>query len=330
MSIDTEAADWFARMHGPDASDARHAFSTWYADAAHAAAYDRLVRIWDQTKFLANTPTGRARNLEAARPGWSGRSAIIVGASLLLAAALAIIPIGPFGPGAKDAGIPVATSEAATGPEGRRTIELLDGSRVLLDRSSRLRFAFNGAERRLRLIAGRARFDVAHDPGRPFVVEAGGGSITAHGTLFDVSLAPRGITVVLLRGAVEVRDGRAGSMPSQIRNLLPGQKVVLLGGMLGAPVAASRADAQWLPVMLDFDAMPLGGAVAVFNRSSGRFVHLDPTLGDGLRVTGSFRRDDPDAFAATLAATFGLDVRRNDDASLTLIPGRGANSGKKP
>jgi len=330
MSIETEAADWFARMHGPDASGARDAFAAWYADAPHAAAYDQLVRTWDQTKFLANTPIGRARNLETARPYGVGRAAIMAGTSLLVAAALAIMIVGPFGHRAKTADGPVAATEAMTGSAGRRTLALPDGSHVLLDRSSRLRLVFSGAERRLRLIAGRARFDVAHDPGRPFVVEAGGGSVTAHGTMFDVSLAPNGMAVVLLRGAVDVRDDRAGSTPSHVRTLVPGQKVLLFDGMLGAPVTATPADAQWLPAMLDFDAIPLGEAVAAFNRSGGRAVHLAPGAGDGLRVTGSFRRDDPDAFAATLAATFDLDVRRDGDASLTLMPRMRDRPAKKP
>ena len=36
---------------------------------------------------------------------------------------------------------------------------------------------------------GRALFDVAHDAGRPFVVEAGARQVTALGTRFDVRLA---------------------------------------------------------------------------------------------------------------------------------------------
>src|SRR3546814_15175781 len=53
-----------------------------------------------------------------------------------------------------------------------------------------------------------ARFDVAHET-RPFVVLAGGGSVTARGTIFDVSLDRyERVTVRLLSGAVDVERPR--------------------------------------------------------------------------------------------------------------------------
>ncbi len=69
---------------------------------------------------------------------------------------------------------------------------------------TRLRTALLGAARRVirdclreqrdtrrtvRLLRGRAFFDVARDPDRPFTVEAGDARVTALGTAFAVSLA---------------------------------------------------------------------------------------------------------------------------------------------
>jgi transmembrane sensor len=271
MNTEKNAADWFARMNGPDAADARDEFAIWYADPDHAAAYDHLARTWDQAKFLANTPTGRARNLDLARPRFgTHRRTIALGASLMLGVVLCVaLVVRVSQPGPIQVGARTETRTTSSG-EGRRVIALADGSRIILDRASRLDIAFTVAERRLRLRVGRARFDVAHDLVRPFVVAAGGASVIAHGTMFDVAFELKGVAVVLLRGAVEVRGAASGIAPTSVRHLVPGQKVMLSGGTLSAPIVAPARDTQWVQPMIEFDATPLGDAVTLFNRAGGR------------------------------------------------------------
>lgn len=327
MSIEDSAADWFARMRGPDAGALRDAFAAWHADPDNAAAYAHLVRTWDQAKFLANTPTGRTRDL--ARAGSGGRHlrlAFALCASVLLALALGIMMID-WRPLSAPAAPAIASAVSSRG--AMRVISLPDGSRVTLDRASRIDIQFGSAERRLRLIAGRARFDVAHDAARPFLVEAGSGRVIAHGTIFDVAVAPRGVEVVLLRGAIEVRGGGAAGSLARVRHLLPGQKVALVDDALGIPTAAAAIDTAWTEPMIEFDAMPLDAAVAAFNRGGGRTIRLDGLGPRRMLVTGAFRRDDPEGFAATLAATFGLAVRPDKGAGLALVPGAPAPALKK-
>src|SRR3546814_2068180 len=48
---------------------------------------------------------------------------------------------------------------------------------------------------------GRAMFDVAHDASRPFVVDAGLGTVTALGTRFQVQRNEDRVSVTLLEGA---------------------------------------------------------------------------------------------------------------------------------
>jgi transmembrane sensor len=81
--------------------------------------------------------------------------------------------------------------------------------------------------------------------------------------------------------------------------------------------------------MIEFEGMPLGDAVAAFNRTSARAIAVEDASARALRVTGAFRRDDPEGFAAALAATFGLKVRREADARLALV-GAPPAAAKKP
>ena len=68
-----------------------------------------------------------------------------------------------------------------------RALVLQDGSQVTLDTSSSIRVEESDSRRVVRLLAGRARFQVARDPARPFIVRAGGQQVIALGTVFTVT-----------------------------------------------------------------------------------------------------------------------------------------------
>ncbi|MDH7976001.1 FecR domain-containing protein, partial [Sphingomonas sp. AR_OL41] len=230
-----EAADWFARMHGPDAERARLDFERWRAaDPTHRAAYARLDREWDFARGLRNTALGRARQLPRRRglAGMWGRPRyVLAGAALCLAAIVAGVGwhrARPFDP--------AVAATLASGVGQIRTLRLPDGSRVTLDTDSAVMLAFDDTRRVVRLMRGRARFDVLHDPARPFVVEAVDRSVVATGTLFDVALWRGDLRVSLLRGAVDVRRGTAPrSLSGVVAHLGAGQSCAL-GPGAAAPV----------------------------------------------------------------------------------------------
>src|SRR3546814_3966246 len=68
----------------------------------------------------------------------------------------------------------------------RRVVTLADGSTVSLDAASEVRVAYSERARELALVRGQARFDVAHDPRRPFAVQARDQRVVATGTAFNV------------------------------------------------------------------------------------------------------------------------------------------------
>lgn len=316
---------WFARMRGPDAPAHREAFARWHGDPDNAVAYACLVRIWDQAKFLASTPTGRDRDLgRAGAYRGAGRAAMRAGllaaAGLCLALAFSLEFLQPTG--MRGLQQPRVTSGAVAA----RTLSLPDGSQVTLDRTSQVRLAFTGTERRLRLTAGRARFDVRHDGRRPFIVDAGEASVIARGTLFDVALAQRGLQVTLIRGEVKVRAQTAGGAAT--RRLTAGQRIEFLGGALSSPLPVNPEETLWPSDMIAFERTPIDRAVAVFNRTSSRIIVLRVPEAAELVVTGVFRRGDPAGFAAGLAATFDLELRTNPDGSLALVERPGARAAK--
>jgi len=78
------------------------------------------------------------------------------------------------------------TVESGTDERNREVI-LTDGSKVWLNRSSKLTYSavFSTETRNVRL-KGEAFFDIAHDPSKPFIIDAGKANIRVLGTSFNV------------------------------------------------------------------------------------------------------------------------------------------------
>src|SRR3546814_17782156 len=80
-------------------------------------------------------------------------------------------------------------------------------------------------ERRVDLVAGRAFFRVAPDPSRPFIVNAGGKSVRAIGTAFEVSFEHGNMVVTLAEGKVRVEETGSGSGSGT--DMAPGGQLVI-------------------------------------------------------------------------------------------------------
>jgi ferric-dicitrate binding protein FerR (iron transport regulator) len=104
----------------------------------------------------------------------------------------------------------ISMNSVTTPRGGQYRVVLSDGSKVLLNAASSIRYpvAFTGKERRV-VVTGEAYFEVAPDKSKPFRVEAGGQAIDVLGTSFDVNVyadEPDQRTT-LLTGSVKVSSG---------------------------------------------------------------------------------------------------------------------------
>lgn len=317
-AVHREAADWAALLHDRDADVDQTAFERWRAvDPRHAEAYARVERNWSRAELIAQTSYGRARRLPEAR-----RKRTMTQPRFVMAAAavLAIVMLGavfasPYGP------LGLWPRHRFSSDVGQiRTVALPDGSTATLDTDSALRVAFNGRERRVSLARGRARFDVAHDPDRPFIVEARNGSVVARGTLFDVSLVGGKFEVTLWRGSVEVRKDDHQTTPARaVERLRPGEKIAFVDSQdLPAPTPASAAERGWTSGMLGFDQTRLMDVVAQANRYSPAKISLADSKIADLRVSGAFHARDTAGLARSIAESLHLSLTRNSSGDFIL------------
>lgn len=114
----------------------------------------------------------------------------------------------------------------STPPSTLTSLTLDDGTRVLLSANSRLEYPkeFAAQQKRIVTLSGEARFDVAKDANRPFIVSAGKMQTQVLGTVFDVNAYPGNASAVTLyRGRVLVSP----STSSPAKEILPGQCATL-------------------------------------------------------------------------------------------------------
>jgi transmembrane sensor len=316
-----EAAAWIARMQRADADTARPELDVWLAaDPRHRRVYERMSARFGEAALLRHSAVyGQSRDRprrSAIRYG-AGLAALAAAASVLLIVRSPVdapVPAGDHTAAARSPAAP-AMVRFETGPSGAKAVHLADGSFVTLDRGSLLEVMLGRDRRDLVLRRGRARFDVAHEA-RPFVVTAGGDTVTARGTIFDVAMEKGGkVRVALLRGAVDVTS--PGTRP---RRLAPGQQIALARGGIAPAAAITPGDPAmtWADGLVDYDAIPLGQLIKRANRYAARPIVLgDPALAC-IRASGRFRVDDPDRLQANLARLFDLTVDTSDPREVVL------------
>ncbi|HVF95520.1 MAG TPA: FecR domain-containing protein [Sphingomonas sp.] len=329
---DEAAAAWDAQLRGTKTSFRNHhAFQTWLQqDPEHQRAHDRLQAAIRMLRMNADLPElsalrDEARNSVEASKRRRWASVFAVAAALAIVFLLAIAT-PRTAPGAAILARLHGEQLYATTRDERTRIELADGSVVTLDADTRIAVRLGAARREIKLQNGRALFKVAKDPRRPFVVRAGERTITALGTLFDVSLSPRELRVTLAEGSVAVKPLASGrGTPPQI--LKPQQQLVAFAGATKPTLRTVDVDNAlgWADRQIFFEDEPLASAIDEMNRYAGSKIVIDPSVAD-LRINGMFRMSNQQGFVDALKIALPVDVRRDSQGRL-LVSRRAGSEG---
>lgn len=211
---------------------------------------------------------------------------------------------------------PIRTEHFATARGEHATVELADGSTLTLDGATRVDVTLAPDKRTVALTAGEAYFDVAHDPARPFTVEAGGSSARVLGTAFDLDLTRGRVELAVYRGAV--RFGRASGDPSA-QVVRAGWRSRFSDGAASSPRRFDVTREGWRQGWLDTDGMRLGDVVEALNRQGGPVVLAPPASLADMSIAGRFRLDDPAMLLDAIGDAYGFRVEREADG-LRLEP----------
>ena len=311
-SADVEASAWLARRDRGLTASEQDAFLQWLrADPGHPVALQRLDRAWSALDALAAwQPTDAAHpnpDLLAGAPRRPRRVAWwSAGVGAGLAAMLALLVFRT----PSDSPDPTLVSPGVRVVPRPEQQALTDGSIAEVNHGGRLDLAFGGAERRVRLREGEVYLTVAKDAARPFLVEAGGVTVRAIGTAFNVRRDRDAVDVIVTEGRVQLEP--AGGAPVTLNageraRAEPGQRSVV---SIADPASIAR-ELAWRTVRLEFEALPLESVIVEFNLRNQRQLAIGDAAAGRVKVAGTFRADEPEAFARLLELSFGIVVHRN-------------------
>ncbi len=321
---DEQAATWCLRLaEGELPRRLQEEFDAWNADPENAKALDEATITWTAADAAADMPeiihfrtealdNLRRVNLRRWRPrlldGTARRFALV--ACLLVA----IVSVGLVFQNLDQA------ESYRTDVGERRLVVLADGSKLSLDADTEVTVLLKHDRRDLTLMHGRAKFDVAKDPLRPFTVTAGNKVVVATGTSFSVEMVDNTVHVLLYSGhvailsaddhkAIQVKDhkaartGQGAGEPDQA--LEPGSELIASVDRQ-APASIKATDRvqslAWEAGQLAFNDEPLSSVVERSNRYSSEKIVVEDTSLRDLPVNGIFTAGDTEALAAGLAA----------------------------
>ncbi|QMV63317.1 FecR family protein [Pseudomonas berkeleyensis] len=284
----SQALDWLLLLENAD-DDCRARFAEWLAASpANAEAFERAQRCW-QAPILVTA----AARLERSRQTAPKRSRRI-GRTLAIAASLLLV-----------VGITLQSdlllrlrADHVTAIGQRQSLDLADGSRVLLNTGSAFSSQIDERQRVTQLLRGEAYFDVAKDSSRPFQVAAGPILISVRGTAFSVRYLGDEAEVSVERGEIEVHTRGNDS-----RIYLASGDSIRVGpdGIGNRTHGATANQLAWVQGRLIFDDRPLHEVLDELRRYYPGWIINGNSRLDDLRITGNYRLSEPTDIMRSLA-----------------------------
>jgi len=234
----------------------------------------------------------------------------------------------------------------------QKQLTLNDGTIVELNTNSVIEVAYTAEQRKITLIRGEARFDVAKDKNRPFTVISGHNSFTALGTIFNVQrenissvellvkegrvlVAEANVHVAKLLNAISVSDQQLTAPLSlatsqqvtelavQDDNILTaGEKIAIANDVSSATQSLSAQEVKkelaWQQGMLIFDGEPLTQVLKEVQRyNQVKFTPINNELAK-LRVSGYFKTNDINGLLQSLSYNFKINAQELTSNTYTL------------
>ena len=310
---DLTAAEWAVRLNERSLSvDEQTELDRWLdADSRHRGALLRARAAWADLDRLAALG-GRSESTTANDRQRATAPPVLRNRRRFIATAASTVFLGVAG-----AWWVWRSDQTYVSQLGEvRRVTLSDGSRMVLNTATEVTVRFDKARREVELAAGEGLFQIAKDPGRPFIVRAGSVSVRAVGTVFTVRALDERVDVIVTEGIVDLVDE---SLPGGrlLRRVAANQHASVMETRQ-VEVQSIRADEAerrlaWRDGMVEFDGETLETAVAEINRHNRRHIVVDDSGLASRPVVGLFRANDPDNFAATVAAALGAQSVNQDD-----------------
>lgn len=219
-----------------------------------------------------------------------------------------------------EVGVPGKVTVASASDEKNIELLLADGSKIYLNRASKLTYPKEfGRNNRKVSLRGEAFFDIAPDASRPFIIDAGKASVRVLGTSFNV-MTDNGHNEV----EVYVSSGKV-----MLSSTDGSQSVTLEPEYVGKVSEAASSQTlntnvnylSWHTELLIYDGERLEVVFEDLNRTFNIEIRAgDPAIND-FRLTSPFEQQPQDTIIKLICTTFNLRSVR-EEGGYILYPGQ--------
>lgn len=344
--IEETASLWVSRLDRGLSEEEVRALRAWLAASyRHQEVFLEMAELFDRMDSLSvlselfDPPAVQAEPVRRV-----GRMAWAVAASVLalVFAVNLIVPQMPWNPFAGEGEARVVASGPTlyeTGIGAHSTINLPDGTKLLLNTDTRVAVTYSEHERLLVLKKGELHVKVAHDKERPLRVRAGDRIVEAVGTAFNVYLKDeRNFDVIVTEGRVQVKPLKikqgvnVESRP--VKELVQGQKLEVRNSQpedvqdVDSAVIDDRL--SWREGKLVFRGETLREALDELGRyTPSKFEIVDERIA-GMRIAGFYKAGDVEGLLMALRENLNIESRRSGNDTIQLRLMDSADSGTGP
>ncbi|AQT60404.1 FecR family protein [Cellvibrio sp. PSBB023] len=338
-----DASLWIARLDRGLSDEETEALRHWLSlSPKHKDCLLEMAHLWDRMDSLSvlselfDPPVAQAPVRRTfGRTGWAVAASVllvVLAVKLLVPATLVQAPTPAPSPLQASSGTSNTLYE--TGIGAHSTVNLPDGTRMLLNTNTQVSVTYSEHQRLLILKKGELLVEVAHDKQRPLRVQVGDKVVEAVGTAFNVYLKDEAnFDVIVTEGRVKVKalaDMADSSIESptkadrvqEFQELGRGEKLSVRESQavavetIGATVIHDRL--SWRDGNLVFRGETLQDALDQLSRyTPENFKVVDPRISD-VRIAGLYKAGDVDGLLLALKENFNIASMRSTDGVIEL------------
>jgi len=192
-----------------------------------------------------------------------------------------------------------------------QNVTLPDDSTVLFDVKTKAKIHYTAHKREVILHEGKAIFEVAKNPDKPFIVNAGVVKIEVFGTRFEVKNYNHHVDVSVLEGVVSVETDAKES----IATLRKGKKLSFDTEQQTFTLKDVPLDtiASWQKGVLIFHDETLKNTLDEFKYYQGISISVQKEV-ENFSISGSFSMNEMDKFLYALTKVYALKVDKKADS----------------
>jgi transmembrane sensor len=331
-----QASLWVAKLDRELSIEERREFQQWlHQHKAHRTTFIELARLWDKMDSLARL----ADLFQAPAPVKTKKYSYLAVAASVLLLIVSTLSLSNSENRTKLYSI-LNTNAAATSSNAiyetalgeHSTINLSDGSVLILNTNSRVHVKYTAEQRLFLLERGEINIEVAHNKSRPLSVVAGDKIVQAVGTAFNVRIQnDKEVELLVTDGKVLIAEQQTSQPIESIKpkrlnansmSLTKGEKIVLgaarekITKIIDSDI---NAELSWRQGNIIFRGETLEQALAEVSRYTAVEFEISDNNIKHQRIAGLFKAGDVNGLLQTLDQNFNIHNERINNNKVRLM-----------